>query len=110
MYLRKPSSEGFFIFVNKMTISLYYQHRQISFCQKKDYLRKNKLSCMILKQTLRPLRYSTLLCLLYVANISLKSQTKGNGSMTQFYIVTIVFTVLVLAAVISIFISKKKKK
>jgi hypothetical protein len=48
--------------------------------------------------------------MLYVANIALKSQTKGNGSMTQFYIVTIVFTVLVLAAVISIFISKKKKK
>ncbi|HMX04264.1 MAG TPA: hypothetical protein PLL28_06345 [Chitinophagales bacterium] len=65
---------------------------------------------MLLKQTFRPLRYTTLLFLLYVANISLKSQSKGNGSMTQFYIVTIVFTVLILAAVISIFISKKKKK
>lgn len=50
------------------------------------------------------------LCLLYTVNITLKSQGQNSNSMTPFYVVTIVFTVLVVGAVISFFISKKKKK
>ncbi|MFI5170815.1 MAG: hypothetical protein ACHQFW_00405 [Chitinophagales bacterium] len=46
---------------------------------------------------------------MYLLSLTLKSQTGGEGTMTQFYIVIIVFTVIVLAAVISFFVSKKRK-
>ena len=64
---------------------------------------------MILKQTSTLLRPIMALSLLYLGNLSLKSQTHNSGSMTPFYIVTIVFTVLVVAAVISFFIKNKRK-
>lgn len=64
---------------------------------------------MLAKQLSLQLRPILVPCALYVANLTLKSQTQGSASMTPFYIVTIVFTVLIVAAVISFFISKKKK-
>lgn len=64
---------------------------------------------MLAKRTFRPLRPIGILLMLYVASIALRSQEQGGASMTPFYIVTIVFTVLVVAAVISFFVSNKKK-
>jgi cell division protein FtsW (lipid II flippase) len=65
---------------------------------------------MLLKQTIRPLKLALLLSLLFVANLTLKSQSKGDGDMTQFYVVSIVFVVLIVGGVMSFFVSNKKKK
>jgi multisubunit Na+/H+ antiporter MnhB subunit len=48
--------------------------------------------------------------LLYALSLVLKGQSSGEGSMTQFYIVAIVFAVIILAAILSFFISQKKKR
>ncbi len=55
------------------------------------------------------MRPVVILSLLYLANLSLKSQTHSSANMTPFYIVTVVFTVLIIAAVISFFIKNKRR-
>jgi len=65
---------------------------------------------MLLKPAFRPLKSMLTVCLIYFFSLSLKSQSSGEGTMTQFYIVIIVFAVIVLGAVISFFVSSKKRK
>jgi len=65
---------------------------------------------MLLKQAIRPLKLTMLLSALFAANITFKSQESREGGMTQFYIVSIVFTILVVGGVLSFFISNKKKR
>ncbi len=65
---------------------------------------------MLLKQAVRPLKLTMLWSVLFIANVTLKSQENKEGGMTQFYIVSIVFTILVVGGVLSFFISNKKKR
>ncbi|HRF78052.1 MAG TPA: hypothetical protein PLJ00_14110 [Chitinophagales bacterium] len=65
---------------------------------------------MLLKQAIRPAKLTLLFCTLFLANLTLKSQSHSNGDMTQFYIVSIVFVVLIVGGVMSFFVSNKKKK
>ncbi len=65
---------------------------------------------MLSKLIVRPLKYTMLLCMLFVANLTLKSQSHGEGDMTQFYIVSIVFVVLIVGGVLSFFVTNKKKR
>lgn len=48
--------------------------------------------------------------MMFVANLTLKSQSHGDGDMTQFYIVSIVFVVLIVGGVLSFFVTNKKKR
>ncbi len=65
---------------------------------------------MLLKSARRPLKSMLSVCLIYLFSLTLKSQSSGDGTMTQFYIVIIVFAIIVLGAVISFFVSSKKRK
>ena len=65
---------------------------------------------MLLKPAFRSLKSVLTICLIYLLSLTLKSQSSGEGKMTQFYIVIIVFAVIVLGAVISFFVSSNKRK
>jgi hypothetical protein len=87
-----------------------YKHDNTALLVLNDYLSYLKTYFMLLKQAIRPLKSSLLLSILFLASITLRSQEDKEGSMTQFYIVSIVFTVLVVGGVLSFFISNKKKR
>lgn len=65
---------------------------------------------MNLKATQKHFKPYAGMLLFYALSFVLKGQSSSDGSMTQFYIVAIVFAIIILAAILSFFISQKKKR